>query len=211
MIARFPDDEFKKLKRVMLIYEWGQKLLLTKLDIICEDYKNFYKNNPIEHIRSRMKMPESIASKLLEIEVELTADNARKYVRDIAGIRIICTFAKDIYTLAHIIRSIPDTRTIREKDYVSNPKESGYRGFHFLVEVPVFFSGNVENIIVEVQIRTAAMDFWATLEHKVKYKYEELIPQYLSDELIACADKTAELDERMYTIHEIISLLNHDL
>ena len=211
MLVRFPDDEFALLKKIILVYEWGQKLLLTKLDVICEDFKYFHKNNPIENIRSRIKAPESIAGKLAKAGMELTAENARLHVKDIAGIRIICTFARDIYTLADIIRSMPDSKVLLEKDYIGNPKPSGYRGFHMHVEVPVFHSGNIEYVLVEVQIRTAAMDFWATLEHKVKYKYHEHIPQYLSDELIVCADKTAELDEQMYTIHEIISMLNHDL
>ena len=208
MAVRFPDDEFIKLKNTMLIYQWGHNLMLTKLNIIYEDFKNFQVNNPIENIRSRMKAPESIAQKLHDINVELTAENARKHVKDIAGIRIICTFSKDILSLADILRAMPDTRVVSEKDYVKNPKESGYRGYHFIIEIPVFYSGNVENIPVEVQLRTAAMDFWATLEHKVKYKYMEHIPKSLSDELVICADKIAELDDRMFTIHNIISLLN---
>jgi len=210
MSVRFPDDEFIKLKNIMLIYQWGHDLMLTKLNIIYEDYKNFKTNNPIENIRSRMKAPESIAHKLHILNVELTADNARKLVKDIAGIRVICTFAKDIHLLAEILRAMPDTKVISEKDYVKNPKPSGYRGYHFIIETPVYYSGNVDLVPVEVQIRTPAMDFWATLEHKVKYKYLEHIPKHLSDELVICAEKTAELDERMFMIHSIISLLNKD-
>ena len=211
MIYRFPDEEFSNLKKVMRIYEWGQKILLTKIDIIHEDFINFQSNNPIESIRSRIKDPESIAEKLWEMGEELTADSARKHIRDIAGIRIICTFAKDIFALARILRAMPETMVISEKDYVGNPKPSGYRGYHFIMEVPVFYSEEIENVPVEVQIRTAAMHFWATLEHKVKYKYKEHIPQHLSDELVFCADKIAELDDRMFMIHDIISLLNSDM
>jgi len=210
MPVRFPDEEFSRLKNIMLIYEWGHKILLTKLDIIYEDFKNFQSNNPIENIRSRIKAPESIAQKLYDSGVEITADNARKYVKDIAGVRIICTFAKDIAHLADILRSIPNTKILSEKDYVNNPKPSGYRGFHFVMEIPVYHSGSVVEIPVEVQIRTAAMDFWATLEHKVKYKYKEHIPKHLSDELVICADQIAALDNRMFMIHDIISLLNQD-
>lgn len=211
MIVRFPEEEFDKLKKMVRSYEWGLKILRTKLDIIYEDFENFHTNNPIENIRFRIKEPESIAQKLFKMGFELTEENARKHVRDIAGIRIICTFAKDIMTLADILRAMPDTKVLSEKDYVRSPKPSGYRGYHFIMEVPVYSTGNVVNHVpVEVQVRTAAMDFWATLEHKVKYKYEERIPENLSDELVICADKTAELDERMYTIHAIISLLNHD-
>jgi len=208
MSVRFPDEEFYKLKNAMLIYEWGHKILLTKLGIIYEDFRNFQNNNPIENIRSRIKAPESIAQKLWDENHELTVENAKLYVRDIAGVRIICTFAKDIYTLAEILRSMPETKVLSEKDYVSHPKESGYRGFHVSMEIPVYHSGNVECIPVEVQLRTAAMDFWATLEHKVKYKYKEHIPTSLSDELVICADKIAELDARMFTIQNIITLIN---
>ena len=208
MTARFPLKEFTQLKKIVRIYEWGQKILLTKLEIIVEDFKNFQSNNPIENIRSRIKAPESIAQKLRVLGVPLTSENAKKHVKDIAGIRVICTYARDIYTLAGILRSMPETTVLSEKDYVSNPKPSGYRGFHFLMNVPVYYSGNVVDIPVEVQLRTAAMDFWATLEHKVKYKYKEHIPTYLSDELVICANKISELDDRMFMIHDAISLLN---
>ena len=210
MSVRFPDDEFNKLKNIMYIYEWGHDLMLAKLNIIYEDYKYLRENNPIENIRSRIKAPESIAQKLWNIGAELTAENARAHVKDIAGIRVICTFAKDIHALAEMLRAMPDTKVLSEKDYVKNPKPSGYRGYHFIMETPVYYSGGVEHIPVEIQIRTPAMDFWATLEHKVKYKYLEHIPQHLSDELVICAEKIAELDERMFTIHSIISLLNGD-
>ena len=210
MAVRFPENEFSKLKRTMLIYEWGHNILLTKLKIILEDFKNFQSDNPIENITSRIKAPESIAQKLYDLNMELTAESARMHVKDIAGIRVICTYARDVYTLADILRSMPETKVLSEKDYVGNPKPSGYRGYHFIMEVPVFFSGNVENIPVEIQLRTAAMDFWATLEHKVKYKYKEHIPKHLSNELVVCADKIAELDGRMFMIHDAISLLNQD-
>lgn len=211
MSVRFPEEEFSKLKRVLLVYEWGRKILLTKLGIIYDDFRNFQNNNPIENIRSRIKAPESIAEKLSKEKHDLTVENARNFVKDIAGIRIICTYARDIYSLAEILRSMPEMKVLSEKDYVSKPKPSGYRGFHFVMEVPVYYSGNTENIPVEVQLRTAAMDFWATLEHKVKYKYKEHIPMHLSDELVACAEKISELDDRMFTIHSVIQMLNQEV
>ena len=210
MSVRFPDEEFKRIKKMLLIYEWGQKILLTKLEILHQDFLSFHINNPIENIRSRMKAPESIAQKLRDQGFEITAENAHKHIKDIAGVRLICTFAKDIYALAEIIRSMPNTKVLSEKDYVSNPKPSGYRGYHFYIEIPVFYSRSIENVPVEIQLRTAAMDFWATLEHKVKYKYEEHIPPHLSDELVICADQIAQLDDRMFQIHNTISILNSD-
>jgi putative GTP pyrophosphokinase len=206
----FAGDEHSALKDTLLVYELGQKLLLTKMQIIFESLKHFQNNNPIEHIKARIKSPENIASKLNRLNLEITAENAKKHLTDIAGIRIICSYAKDIYYLADVLKSIPDTNVLTEKDYVSYPKQSGYRSFHVIMETPVFHSGKTEVIPVEVQLRTTAMDFWATLEHKVRYKYKEHIPKHLSDELSICAEKIAELDNRMYLIHDIISLINQN-
>ena len=208
--VRFSTEEFAKLKSLLVVCEWGQRTLLTKLNIIYEDFKTFQENNPIESIRGRIKTPESIARKLQKMNVDITADNARKNLKDIAGIRIICSYAKDIFQLADILQSMPDIKILDEKDYVSRPKPSGYRSYHVIVEVPVFYAGKTENVAVEVQIRTEGMNFWSTLEHKVRYKYQEHIPQHLCDELVVCADKIADLDDRMYLIHEIISLINQD-
>ena len=210
MCVKFSAEEFVRLKDVLLIYEWSQQIVLTKFNIMRQDFINFQSNNPIEHIKGRIKSPETIAQKLQKKDLEITAENARKHIADISGIRIICPFAKDIYSLVEVIKSMPDWVVIREKDYVSNPKPSGYRSYHLKITVPIFYSGNTEEVPVEIQIRTAAMDFWATMEHKVKYKYNNEVPRHLSDELIFCADKIAELDGRMLLIHEIISLINED-
>jgi putative GTP pyrophosphokinase len=205
---RFNDEEFEKLKRVQAIYEWALQTLLTKLNIIHKDLKEFQGKDTIDYIASRIKTPESIAAKLSTLGKELTAQNAKNCLFDIAGIRIICPFARDIYFLTDILRSMPNINILSEKDYVSSPKPSGYRSYHLIVEVPVFYSGKIENIIVEIQIRTEAMNFWATLEHKARYKYSEHIPAHLSDELVTISNKIAELDNRMFLIHEIISLIN---
>jgi len=211
MSVRFSSQEFEKLKKLLTVYEWGMDTLLTKLNIMHNDLKSFQGNNSIEHIRSRLKSPESIARKLFEMGVDITADNAKKYLRDIAGIRIICPFTKDIYFLSELLRSLPSLGITDEKDYVSSPKPSGYRSYHLIMEIPIFYSGQTENVPVELQIRTEAMNFWATLEHSARYKYREHIPQHLSDELVIIADKIAELDNRMFLIHEIISLINQDI
>jgi len=209
-MAFFSDEENKKMQDLLLMYEWGQKLLMTKMQIIFDALNHFQNLYPIEHVKSRIKSIENIAKKLENLKLEITAENAAKHVKDIAGIRIICSYGKDIYHLAELIKTIPDTKVVAEKDYVSKPKDSGYRSFHLILDIPVFYSGKNEVIPVEIQLRTAAMDFWATLEHKVRYKYREHIPKHLCDELIICADKIAELDDRMYLIHEIISLINQE-
>jgi len=210
MSVRFSDEEYPKLKNMLLVYEWGQRTLLTKLSIIREDLLNYGDNNPIENIKGRIKSPDSIARKLHGKGIEITAGNAKKHLRDIAGVRIICPFSKDIYYLMDLLRAMRDTNILSEKDYVTNPKPSGYRSYHVIMEIPVFYSGKTESVPVELQIRTEAMNFWATLEHKAKYKYKEHVPQHLSDELVICADKIAELDHRMFLIHDIITLINQD-
>ena len=210
MSVRFSEGEFAQLKDLLIIYEWGQRILLTKLNIMQEDFKNFQENNPIEYITGRIKSPESIVQKLHKMGVEITAENVKKYLKDVAGIRIICSYAKDIHNLAGLLRSMPDVNILDEKDYVSTPKPSGYRSYHIILEIPVFYSGRMENVVIEVQIRTEAMNFWSTLEHKARYKYQDHIPQHLCDELVICADKIAELDQRMFLIHEIISLINQE-
>ena len=208
MSAKFSEVEFAAIKDMIVAYEWGQRTLLTLLDIVQQDFEYFHKQNPIEHIRGRIKSYESIAEKLQRLGHDITAANARNCLYDIAGIRIICAFAEDIYTLAEVIKSVPNINVIIEKDYISKPKPSGYRSYHIIAEVPVFYSAKTEVIPVEIQIRTSAMDFWATLEHKARYKYKEHIPQHLCDELAVCADAISDLDNRMFLIHEIISLIN---
>jgi len=208
MSIRFSNEEFDKIKTLLPIYDWGLRTLMTKLNIIHEDLRNFQNNKAIDFIHSRIKAPESIAQKLYDMGVDITAESARKHLRDIAGIRIICPFAKDIYFLADILRTMPGVTIVKEKDFISKPKSSGYRSYHIIMEIPVFYSGKTENVTVEIQIRTEAMNFWATLEHRARYKFREHIPQHLSDELAVIADKIAELDHRMFTIHEIISLIN---
>ena len=210
MPVQFSEEELAKLKNLLIVCEWGQSTLLTKLNIMHEDFKNFHENNPISHIRGRIKTPQSIAQKLQKLNLDVTADNAKKHLTDIAGIRIICPFAKDICYITDILRSMPDINILGEKDYISNPKPSGYRSYHVIMDVPVFYSGKTERVTVEAQIRTEAMNFWATLEHRARYKYMEHIPQHLYNELAICADKIAELDGRMFLIHEIISLINQD-
>ena len=210
MSIRFSAEEFARLKDLLLIYEWGQQTLLTKLNIMQEDFKNFQESNPIEYIKGRIKSPESIAQKLHRLDLDITAENVHKHLKDVAGVRIICSFARDIHYLVGLLRAMPDVNILDEKDYIAKPKPSGYRSYHVILEIPVFFSGKTEYVAIEIQIRTEAMNFWSTLEHKARYKYRNHIPQPLCDELVVCADKMAELDRRMFLIHETISLIKQD-
>ena len=205
---RFDDKEFEIIKKMLNAYIWAERIMYTKLDIIHQSLEREEGLCPIGHIRGRVKSTESIADKLYRLGLELTAENAREHIKDIAGIRIICPYAKDIFYLVEMLKNLPDCEVVSEKDYVTNPKQSGYRSYHMIMNVSVFHSGNTEKVPIEVQLRTEAMNFWATLEHQVKYKYKNQIPKHLSDELVVCADKISDLDNRMYLIHEIISLIN---
>ena len=209
MHALFSEEEFERIKYLLLVYEWGHRTLMTKLNIIREDLISAG-NTSIENIHGRMKAPASIAGKLSKMNAPLDAENAKLHLKDIAGIRIICPFSRDIHYIIGLLRQMPEVKILDEKDYITHPKPSGYRSYHVIMEVPIFYSSKTEHIPVEVQLRTQAMDFWATLEHKARYKYKDHIPQHLSDELVACAEKIAMLDDRMFTIHEIITLINED-
>lgn len=212
MTVLFPHDEFAKLKNLLIVYNCALKTVMTKLEILCEDYKNFQAYNPVEHMKCRLKSPESIAEKLYRKGYDITCQNARERLHDIGGVRVICSFSKDIYSIVNALKNQPDLRVIAERNYIAKPKPSGYRSYHIILEIAVYFSNVVENVPVEVQIRTEAMDFWASLEHKVKYKYNRKhIPKYLNDELILCADKIAELDDRMFMIQQEVALNDKDI
>jgi putative GTP pyrophosphokinase len=211
MFENFNKVELKRLKKIIHVYEIGLFIFLKKINNLNEELISSGNASHIEHLKRRLKTPESIALKLQKLNLELTADNAGKYIKDIAGIRIICPFSKDIHRLVDALSSVPEFKIIEKEDYITNPKPSGYRSFHLMVEVPVSYSRPIEIIPVEVQLRTAAMDFWAAIEHQVRYKYKEHIPQHLINELVTCADKIAELDNRMLLIHEIVSLINQDI
>ena len=210
MTVDFSTVELERLKNILPVYEMGQEIFHTKLIELNKKLTNLQNSNPIEHIKGRLKSPQSIAQKLHKLGFEITADNAKKHLKDISGVRIICPFSKDIFTLVDSLSSIADWKISEKEDYISNPKPSGYRSFHLMVDIPVNYCGRIEEIPVETQIRTAAMDFWASMEHRVRYKYKEHVPEHLSDELIICAEKISELDKRMLLIHEILSLINQD-
>ena len=199
--------EMEKLKEMLILYSSALKIVNTKIEILNENYKNST-YNPIEHIKARIKSLDSIYEKLERRGVPATIDSIRENIEDIAGIRIICAFSKDIYELANLLKAQSDMEFIREIDYITSPKPSGYRSYHMVVNVPVYTPKKMEYIKVEIQIRTAAMDFWACLEHKAKYKYDGEIPENLSNEFKECATKISELDKKMFVIQEKIHNAN---
>ncbi len=191
-------------KEVNLIYNAALKQIETKLEILNEEFQHVHQYNPIEHIKARIKSPESIVKKLKRHGYESTIDNMVKHVSDIAGIRVICSFTSDIYAIAEMIRVQKDIQVIAIKDYITYPKASGYRSYHMIVTVPVYLSDRIVDTRVEIQIRTVAMDFWASLEHKIHYKLEGDAPDYIKNELIDCARMVADLDEKMLSLNEQI-------
>ncbi|MEG2440246.1 MAG: GTP pyrophosphokinase family protein, partial [Acetivibrio sp.] len=163
-----------------------------------------HRYNPIEHVKSRIKSPESIAKKMRHSNRELTIENVVRYVNDIAGIRVICSFTSDIYRIADAIIKQNDVEVLKVKDYIIQPKENGYMSYHMIVTVPIFLSNEVVKTKVEIQIRTIAMDFWASLEHKIYYKFEGNAPESIRKELKECAMIASYLDNKMLGLNEEI-------
>lgn len=198
------DDGIDSWKEVNLIYNAALKQMETKMEILNEEFQHVHQYNPIEHIKARMKSPESIVKKLKRHGRESTIENMVNHINDIAGIRIICSFTSDIYRIAEMIREQKDLKVIATKDYITYPKASGYRSYHMIVTVPVYLSDRIVDAKVEVQIRTVAMDFWASLEHKIHYKLEGDAPEHIRNELIECARMVMDLDARMLSLNEQI-------
>lgn len=189
-------------KEVMLIYTSALKQIETKLDILNDEFQHVHKYNPIEHIKSRMKTSESIVKKLKKNGYESTIENMVEHVNDIAGIRVICSFTSDIFQIADMIQNQKDIRVMSVKDYITYPKASGYKSYHMIVTIPVYLSDRIVDTKVEIQIRTVAMDFWASLEHKIHYKFEGNVPERIKNELIECANMVSDLDVRMLYLNE---------
>lgn len=189
---------------VMLLYESALKEVSTKIEILNEEFKMIHRYNPIEYVKTRIKSPSSIVKKLNRYGYEPTIENMWEYCNDIAGVRIVCSFTSDIYKLADMIGRQNDITVISIKDYIKNPKESGYKSYHMIVSVPIFLSDRVEETKVEIQIRTIAMDFWASLEHKIYYKFEGEAPDQISHDLRECSTIVSMLDAKMLQLNEQI-------
>lgn len=197
-------DEWKTL---MFLYDSALREISTKIEILNNEFLHVHNYNPIEHVKSRIKSAESIVKKLKRDGHEATVDNMVKYLNDIAGIRIICSFTSDIYKIADMISNQNDVKVLMIKNYIANPKPNGYKSYHMVVSIPIFLSDGPVDTKVEIQIRTIAMDFWASLEHKIYYKFEGNAPSYISEELKECADMVNMLDERMLSLNEAIKAL----
>lgn len=193
--------EEKTYQKLMFIYSTAIRELETKINILKDEFKIFYNYDLIDHIDSRIKSPESIINKMEKRKIELTYKDMIENINDIAGIRIVCPLKKDIFSIKDLIQKIPGINILKEKDYITHPKKSGYSSYHLIIEVPVCLSQQNIYVKVEIQIRTISMDFWATLEHKMKYKPEEEISKQEAKEWVNCAKIINKLDNKMMLLN----------
>lgn len=207
-------EQFKKIRhditRFMMMYKFALQEMETKFDILQEEFHLLHEYNPIEHTKSRLKSPESIMKKMIRKGCPISFPSMKANIKDIAGIRITCSFISDIYRIRDMLLLQSDLTIIEEKDYIRNPKPNGYRSLHLLVEVPVHISDRQELVCVEVQIRTIAMDFWASLEHKIYYKYNQSVPERLLQELTDAAESATALDLKMERLHKEIEQIKEE-
>ncbi|MDW2800324.1 GTP pyrophosphokinase family protein [Clostridium boliviensis] len=197
-------DQVDQWKSIIFLYDSALREINTKIEILNNEFVHIYNYNPIEHIKSRLKTPDSIVKKLKRYGYDVTIDNMVEKLNDIAGIRIICSFTSDIYQIAEMITKQSDVTVLYVKDYIENPKPNGYKSYHMVVTIPIYLTDGPVDTKVEVQIRTVAMDFWASLEHKIYYKFEGNAPAYLQQELKACADVVNMLDKKMFSLNQAI-------
>ncbi len=190
-----------EFSRMLMEYQFAIDEIMTKVEILRQEFTHLYRYNPIEHISSRVKAPESLAHKLVRKGFPLTVDAVADNIFDVAGVRVTCSFIGDTYRVMQALTSQDDIEVLEVKDYIANPKANGYKSLHVIVEIPIFLSTGPKKIPVEVQFRTIAMDFWAALEHKIFYKYDRDVPEHLEEELTETAVIADQLDRRMERLH----------
>lgn len=188
-------------------YQSAIREVRTKLEILDEEFQMRDKRNPIHHMQSRMKTFTSIIEKLKRKDLPITLETAMSELTDIAGIRVICSYIADIYAIADLLMAQDDIKVLRIRDYIKTPKANGYRSLHLIVEVPVYLSKGKILVPVEIQIRTIAMDLWASLEHELRYKEQHTIPKEISEQLFQSAEDIAQIDCKMQTIYNVVSHL----
>lgn len=208
-----PDDFSRMIQEFFAVqcrYQAAIREIRTKLEILDEEFQMKHKRNPIHHMQSRMKSIQSMMEKLARHNEPRSIHTAVEKLTDIAGIRVICSYVQDVYTVAELLTQQDDIHLLRVRDYIKNPKSNGYRSLHLVVEIPVFLSEGRIMVPVEIQIRTIAMDFWASLEHSLRYKAQGEVPDDISNELAQTAEDIAILDQRMQRIHDKVEKLNQN-
>ena len=200
----FVQENLKPVNTMMAYYQCAIMEVETKFNVLSEQYSLEYDRNPIESIKTRVKSMESLLKKIRRKNIPLEIGAIEENIQDIAGVRVICAFQDDVYKLAKCFLDQDEVILIQKKDYIANPKPSGYRSLHLIVKTPIFLKEGKKMITVEVQLRTIAMDFWASLEHKIYYKFEGDAPDYISRDLRECAEMVSTLDEKMLSLNEAI-------
>lgn len=195
----FDSQEFLILQN---LYESAAKQLALKFEILDSEFSVLYARNPIHHIESRVKSARSIAAKLSRKGLPITVAAAREAVNDLAGVRVVCHYINDVYRVAEMFERQKDVEIVKRQDYIQTPNYNGYRSLHLDIRVPVYLSDRTESACAEIQLRTVAMDFWASLEHDIRYKADKSkLPQGINEEMLACADKIAEIDRQMQDMY----------
>lgn len=201
-------DGIHEYRTLMAYYNCAIMEIETKFNVLNAEFSLQHDSNPIETIKTRLKSPESILDKLKKKNLPISSKSIEENIFDVAGVRVVCSFIDDIYMLADCLLQQDDVTLIERKDYIENPKENGYRSLHLIIETPIFLQNEKRMMKVEVQLRTIAMDFWASLEHQLRYKkdLDEVLAQKLANELKFCADESAELDSKMQSVKNLIDL-----
>ncbi len=196
--------QFRDFTKLMAYYRCAMMEIETKLNVLNEEFSLRYDRNPISSIKTRLKSPISIREKLTRRGLPVTVDTIEERLNDVAGVRVICSFPEDVYTLTRALLSQDDITVIEKKDYIATPKANGYRSLHLIVAVPIFLAHEKRTMRVEIQLRTIAMDFWASLEHQLRYKKDTPFTEDMRKELKFCAELSAELDRRMDALRELV-------
>ena len=211
-VSKVPNNrsQIDQWKSIMFLYDSALKEINTKIEILNSEFVHIYGQTPIHQNKSRLTTPSSIVKKLKRAGHEVTIQNMVERLNDIAGIRIICSYTQDIYQIADMIARQSDVTILHVKDYIRNPKPNGYKSYHMVVTIPIYLSQGPAETKVEIQIRTVAMDFWASLEHKIYYKFEGNAPASVQAELKACAAVVDMLDDKMFSLNQMIASLGEE-
>ena len=197
-------EQYDAFMKLMAYYRCAMMEIETKFNVLNQEFSLRYDRNPISSIKSRLKSPASIREKLTRRGIDVTIENIEACLNDVAGVRVICAFPEDVRTIANALLGQDDVELIERKDYILNPKENGYRSLHLIVAVPIYLAHEKRKMRVELQLRTIAMDFWASLEHQLRYKKDVVFTDEMAKELKFCADLSAELDRRMDHLREAV-------
>ena len=197
-----------KLQELLEEYQFGHQMLETELSILIKEFAKIKGYNPVEHIKSRIKKVESIKRKLERKNLPLNTDIIEKNIHDIIGFRIVCSFVSDVYDIVEMIQDCKEIRIIDKKDYIKNPKKSGYSSYHLIVLIPVYLTSGIKYMEAEIQIRTVTMDFWASLDHKIRYKFQGEIPDEVKEEMEKYSKEVQTIDEKMLSLLEIVNKYN---